>query len=303
MIIVSVIITTYGNPVFLTECINSAINQSFHAFEIIVVDDNNPNSKYRADTERILEKFLENTNNLTYVKHKKNLNGSVARNTGVSYAKGKYLSFLDNDDFYLEDKLLKCVDICERNKSNYVGAFSYCEFRRNRKIVGYQKNIKSGRFLVETLACSFPFSSGSNLFIRKEIYNELNGFDENFKRHQDYDFLARLFEKYDLLAIKEVLIIKNNENVNFLDVRGMINVKKQYLKKFDYLIKKSTIEEQNYIFSRNYISISEQALKANEYKIAIRYYYKALKRNGITFKDILRAFILALKSLIQYNIK
>jgi glycosyltransferase involved in cell wall biosynthesis len=298
MITVSVIITTYGNPVFLTECINSAINQSFNNFEIIVVDDNNPNSKYRSYTEIILDEFLKKTNNLTYVKHEENLNGAAARNTGVNYAKGKYISFLDNDDFYLEDKLLKCVEFCERNKSNYVGAFSYCEFRRNRKIVGYQKNIKSGRFLVETLACSFPFSSGSNLFIRKETYNELNGFDENFKRHQDYEFLVRLFEKFDLLAIEEVLIIKNDENVNFLDVRGMINVKEQYLKKYNYLIKNFRIEEQHYIFCSNYISISEQALKANEYKIAFRYYYKALKKNGISFKVILRAIVLSVKSII-----
>lgn len=298
MATVSIIITTFGRPVFLAECIQSAINQSYKDFEIIVVDDNNPNSIHRENTETILTEFLKETDNLKYVKHEKNLNGAVARNTGANYAKGEYLSFLDNDDFYLEDKLLKCVELCKQNNKKYVGAFSYCEFRINSMIVGYQKNIKSGRHLVETLACSFPFSSGSNLFIRKEIYNELNGFDENFRRHQDYEFLVRLFEKYKLLAIEEVLIVKNNENINFLDVRGMIKVKEQYLKKFDYLIQKLKLKEQKYIYYKNYISISEQALKSREYIIASKYYYKALKRNGIIFKDILRAMVLSFKSII-----
>ena len=298
MATVSIIITTFGRPVFLAECIQSAINQSYKDFEIIVVDDNNPNSIHRENTETILTEFLKETDNLKYVKHEKNLYGAVARNTGANYAKGEYLSFLDNDDFYLEDKLLKCVELCKQNNKKYVGAFSYCEFRINSMIVGYQKNIKSGRHLVETLACSFPFSSGSNLFIRKEIYNELNGFDENFRRHQDYEFLVRLFEKYKLLAIEEVLIVKNNENINFLDVRGMIKVKEQYLKKFDYLIQKLKLKEQKYIYYKNYISISEQALKSREYIIASKYYYKALKRNGIIFKDILRAMVLSFKSII-----
>jgi len=62
------------------------------------------------------------------------------------------------------------------------------------------------------------FGTGSNIFIRKSVVDELKGFDEAFLRHQDYEFLVRVFEKYTLEAIPEILVIKNNENLNLPDV-------------------------------------------------------------------------------------
>lgn len=72
------------------------------------------------------------------------------------------------------------------------------------------------------------FCTGSNIFVRRAVIDELNGFDEAFLRHQDYEFLVRLFEKYSLIALPDILVIKNNENVNMPDVVKMESVNKQY---------------------------------------------------------------------------
>ena len=79
MPLVSVIIATYRRPENLNNAINSVLNQTYPNIELIVVDDNDNNSEYRVSTEKIIDKFSENTK-LKYIKHKKNSNGAVARN-------------------------------------------------------------------------------------------------------------------------------------------------------------------------------------------------------------------------------
>ncbi|WP_394871551.1 glycosyltransferase family 2 protein, partial [Clostridium butyricum] len=116
MELVSVIITTFGVAKNLKRAIDSVINQTYSHFEIIIVDDNNPESFARKYTEKIISQY--NDKRLNYIKHKKNMNGAVARNTGIKYSKGKYISFLDNDDFYILDRLDRCVSIL-RNNNQY----------------------------------------------------------------------------------------------------------------------------------------------------------------------------------------
>ena len=80
---VSVIIPTYKRADYLTRAIDSVLNQTYNNIEIIVVDDNNSNSTDRKNTESIMQKYNENSK-IKYIKHSKNMNGSAARNTGVS---------------------------------------------------------------------------------------------------------------------------------------------------------------------------------------------------------------------------
>ena len=89
--LVSVIITTYCGSDNIARSIKSVLNQTYQNFEIIVVDDNDPNSKSRIDTEKIIEGFK--SDKIIYIKHPQNFNGSVARNTGISVAKGRFIQF------------------------------------------------------------------------------------------------------------------------------------------------------------------------------------------------------------------
>ena len=216
---ISVIIPTYGDPIYLDKAIKSVVNQTFKEWELIVIDDNNPETLEREKTENILKKYLFN-NKVTYIKHEKNKNGSAARNTGIKIAKGKYISFLDSDDEYALNRLEKCYNLLE-NKGDllYSGVYTGCEFRRSGKTYNKFMNIKDGNFLIETLACTFMFCTGSNIFIKADTIRQLGGFDESFLRHQDYEFLVRYFEKYKLLAIPEILVIKNNDNVNAVNTQ------------------------------------------------------------------------------------
>lgn len=296
---ISVIIPTYGKPVFLKQSIESVVNQTFKDWELIIVDDNNPETDERRNTEVIVESFLKRDSRIQYIKHERNKNGAAARNTGFAVAVGEYISLLDSDDEYLPTRLQKCFNIMDSAPKNFAGVYTGCEYRKGGKTFSIVKDVKSGNFLTETLACTFQFCTGSNIFVRKRVVDELQGFDETFLRHQDYEFLVRLFEKYSLEAIPEVLVIKNNENFNVPNLRKMEKVKVQYLEKFKNLIDSLPIKDQKRIFYSQYIGLAESAMRSGKYKDAIPFYKKADEYFTIHWKEWIRMLAFPIYNLIH----
>jgi glycosyltransferase involved in cell wall biosynthesis len=301
MILVSVIIPTYGRPIYLGKAILSVLNQSIEELELIIVDDNNPNTTARIETQNIINKYTDKR--IVYIKHDYNKNGAAARNTGIKVARGEFISFLDSDDEYMPDRLKLCCQKINNYDNNVAGVYTGCEFRKGGKKYHTETKIKSGSFLINTLAGNFKFCTGSNLFIRKSVINELNGFDETFIRHQDYEFLVRLFLKYSLVAINDVLVVKNNENFNLPDARKMIKVKQLYLEKYKFIIDTIPICKKKYIFSTHYISIAESLLRCGEINEAHKFYRKASKLQHISIKNQLRrvALLIANAKKIKLN--
>lgn len=298
MFIVSVIIPTYGTPLFLKKAISSVSAQSLSDWELIVVDDNNPDSDARKETEQLMCSY--NDHRIKYLQHPYNKNGAAARNTGLAEAKGKYIAFLDSDDEYLPQRLEKCLSVMESAPSNVAGVYTGCEFRRGGEVYHIEKTIEPGNFLTQTLACTFRFQTGSNIFVRKSVVDELGGFDESFIRHQDYEFLARLFEKkYELAAIQEVLVVKNNENVNLPNVEKMIAVKEQYLNKFKTVIETLPQKDQHYVYHTQYVLVAEAALRTKNKKIAKEYYRKASSISPLTTKEQLRRLVFTIQNIVK----
>ena len=296
---VSVIIPTYGKPIYLKKAIASVINQTFKDWELIIVDDNNPGTDARKNTESIVGSFLGIDDRIKYIKHDSNKNGAVARNTGFAIASGKYISLLDSDDEYMPSRLEKCVGIMEVATDSIAGVYTGCEFRRANKTYNKYTNVKAGNYLVETLACSFMLCTGSNIFIRKDIVDELNGFDSTFLRQQDYEFLVRVFQKYSLEAIPELLVVKNNENFNLPEVTKQIEIRKQYLNKYNYIIEHLSEDKKNYIYHHNCINIAENALLQMQFKIANEYYKKSKFYTTMSIKESFRKTVLSVYALIR----
>lgn len=299
MATVTVIIPTFGNPKFLCDSIISVLNQTFTDFELIIVDDNNPDTESRKDTEELVNRLMQQDSRVKYLKHMKNMNGAVARNTGFAVAQGKYISFLDSDDEYMPDRLQKCFDVMENASDNIAGVYTGCEFRRGGKVYHIEKNVKPGNFLVDTLACKFMFCTGSNIFVRKSVIDELNGFDGVFLRHQDYEFLVRVFEKYDLAAIPEPLVIKNNENFNLPNLEKQVAIKNQYLDKFKYIIDSLPQKDVNYIMHGNYINVAENAMAQNNFKVANEFYSKASQYGGLSAREWFRRFVFPIYNIVK----
>ena len=106
----SIIIPVYNTEKYLDKCLSSVFDQTFSDYEVIVVNDGSTDN-----SEKIIDKYLKKYDILSYFS-KENGGLSSARNYGVKKAKGDYLLFLDSDDYYESDLLLKLnesVDDCD----------------------------------------------------------------------------------------------------------------------------------------------------------------------------------------------
>ena len=100
---VSVIIPVYNSANYLSQCLDSILNQTLKEIEIICVDDGSTD-----DSLSILNKYSKLDNRIKILKQN-NKGGGIARNYGMSIAKGEYLIFLDSDDFFNENLLYETV--------------------------------------------------------------------------------------------------------------------------------------------------------------------------------------------------
>lgn len=280
---VSVVIPTYKRADRLTEAIDSALNQTYKNLEIIVVDDNDPNTQFRKTTEKLMLKY-QNNEKVRYIKHEKNKNGAAARNTGIKNAKGEYIALLDDDDLYLPQKIEKQVDFLDHNMQ-YAGV--YCGRIQNDKIIyGEIQGDLSEHILLETFSPTTPA-----LMFRKEALMDIRGFNENFRRHQDYELLLRFFRKYKLGAIREPLVeIGVNDGGNALHGKELENNKKQYLELFSDDINRIDSTQPGFktkVFIKTYRFIFFDDLSQRNITNAMKYYKKGCQLDFVAFnKDL-----------------
>ena len=104
--IASVIIPAYNAGLTICQAVDSALQQTFGAAEVIVIDD--------GSTDDTRQRLLPYGDSITYL-YQHNQERSAARNNGIRHAKGKYLAFLDADDYWAVDKLTKQVALLEQH--------------------------------------------------------------------------------------------------------------------------------------------------------------------------------------------
>ena len=117
--LVSIITPSFNSSKFVQECVNSVVSQTYTNWELLIVDDfSQDNSKelllnLKKKDERIKVTFLD-----------KNIGAAEARNIAIQQAKGKYIAFLDSDDYWEKEKLANQIEFM---KSNDV-AFSFSSY-------------------------------------------------------------------------------------------------------------------------------------------------------------------------------
>ena len=110
--LVSIIVPVYNTENdLLTRCVNALIGQTYENCEFIIVDDGS-----KPETANFLDSLKSDSRFI--VVHQENGGASVARNTGLTYVKGKYFSFFDADDYCSNDIIEKLVDAAETNNSD-----------------------------------------------------------------------------------------------------------------------------------------------------------------------------------------
>ncbi len=251
---ISIIIPTYKRNEHIERAIESVLNQKGN-FELIVVDDNDSNSIYRKKNIENLKKY-EKYKNFIYVKHEKNKNGAAARNTGIKIAQGDYITFLDDDDEFEEKRIEKIESVILKSDVDFLCSGVYLKkdgILIQKKMPGLDKNINE--LIYELLNQKSFIITGSNMVCKTEIVKLISGFDENFSRYQDMEFLIRYLEKSKTVyLIEEYLVSKNiDDDSNVPQIDKLISINEQFLNKFKQQIQNSSSEKT--ILSNNYYKL------------------------------------------------
>ena len=114
MPLISVIIPVYNVEKYLAKCVDSVLSQTFPDIEILLIDDGS------TDSSPIICDEYSNKYPFISVIHQENKGLGGARNTGIKNATGKYLFFLDSDDFIHNEALMRCYSIAEKHSCDLV---------------------------------------------------------------------------------------------------------------------------------------------------------------------------------------
>lgn len=193
----SVIIPTYNRAAFIEETIQSVLEQSYPHYEIIVVDNCSTDN-----TAELLEPFIR-ARQIQFIKHEENYERARSRNTGMSAARGDFVTFLDSDDFMYSDNL--------KDAAEYAGAHPNAKCFHNlfELVDGERKVIYTFKFPSlknQTKAIAYGnFMSCIGDFIHREIYTKYR-FDTRpaVTGSEDWDFWLRVLADYKVGRIEKI---------------------------------------------------------------------------------------------------
>lgn len=192
---VSIIIPTYKRNELLSRAIDSSLAQTYLNIEILVIDDNTPNSSYRAQTEKIMDKYSHN-NKVIYLKNKENVGGSLARNRGIQAASGEFVTFLDDDDEYNPNKVERQLAFMVKNGCDM--SFSDISLVNEKgKLVDYRCFADIPQFNRETLLKYHIMRhiTGTPTFMyKREKLVDIGGFDD-VSMGQEFYLMIKTIEK------------------------------------------------------------------------------------------------------------
>lgn len=207
MIKVSIIIPIYNGQKYLRQCIQSVLDQTLKEIEIICIDDGSTDCSVE-----IINSFLLKDKRIVLFQQK-NQGAGIARNLALKKAKGKYVSFLDADDFYLDkDALNIMVNICEIKK--IIACASLRKYIKNDVIESdkiFQNMEKNIILNYEDFQIDYNYQDF--LFLREHLI-EKNIYFPSYRRFQDPPFLVRaLYEAKQFIVANVYLYAYRVPNI------------------------------------------------------------------------------------------
>ncbi len=232
--LISIIVPVYNREKCITRCLDSIINQLYKNIEIIVVDDGSTDNTYE-----VLLEYKIRDNRIRVLK-KNNGGVSSARMYGLNNASGKYVGFVDSDDYIEKEMYLKLYSaICE-NESDMAVLYDYVVKKRDGNP---ESCITNDIALKKICMLEFPTSVWAGLY-KKEIALQV-GFDTNIHFFEDFYFNFQVLEKTDKVSIVNGHYYRYEKSDNSCNSSGLnwkrlscLNVIPTLLektKKFDFL--------------------------------------------------------------------
>ncbi len=283
--LVSIILTSYNQPLQLKRALNSILNQSYRNIEIIIVDDHS--------TDGISEIFIKNMasqypEKIKYHIQAKNIGIAKNKNTGFKLASGELITYLDGDDYYLHNKIE-----CEINQFLQTPNLDvvYSNFRladeNNDHIYNWIENrneIKEGYIFDDIIQRDFPKGI---LFrcelMRASVLKNINYYTENIKAYHDWDSRIRYAPFAEIGYSDNIGSVYVQDNEGISKRMNQIHLLKElewvYRKNLHLLVKQHNRSEAKGLIKQFYLTLAEEVFRKVKLKESPELYWHIIRHN------------------------
>ena len=193
---ISIIIPTLNSSLTINKCIKSVLNQTYKNFEIIILD-----SYSKDNTLNKIRNLKSNKIKIFSISKKKKL--SDIRYFGILKSKGEFICFLDSDDYWHKSKLEKQYSLIKK-KNLIICSTNFSLIKKNKvKSFFFKRIIK-----FDDLLFSRPIAN-SSIMIKRNLIKEISRKYRLTLYAEDYLWLLKVSEKYDIYNIQKNLTFLN----------------------------------------------------------------------------------------------
>jgi len=271
-ILISIILNCYNGERYLKEALKSINVQSFKNWELIFWDNRSTDS-----SKKILFDTIKNKKKIKYFYSKKHTSLYAARNLAIKKAKGHFIGFIDSDDTWEKDKLLKQVKLFQDKNVGVVYGNSWLKKESNnkkRKFINYK--MKSG-LIYNDLINNYNVGILTALIKRELIKKKKKVFNDRYNIIGDYDLFIRLSKKNKFNVIQEPVATYRihetnfsvlNKDIEIEEFNHWLNKNKSILSKKNYItIKKRVkfLEFLNLKFSKTFLSCLKFFVRSSKF--------------------------------------
>ena len=235
MIKLSIIVPVWNVYDYIDDCLKSLVKQTLKDIEIIVVNDGSPDN-----SQEIIDKYVKKYPDKVRSYIKENGGQGSARNLGIKKARGKYLSFVDSDDFVDPDFAKDMVTIAEDEKADIV-ICDMVDLYKDKKIYHDCTNIKNNLSIIHSVC---------NKIFKKELFDDIEFLSKVW--YEDLNILLKLYPKIKRISVihkgyyicncRDTSTMNNNNSNKNKDVIVAIENAKAYL------IKNKLYNESDYAY-------------------------------------------------------
>ena len=175
----------YNAEKYISEAIESILNQTFKDFEFIIINDGSTDS-----TPNIIDKYARLDKRIIVLNNEKNLNIAESRNRGVEIAKGKYIATMDSDDRALPDRLKNQLEFLESNKGIAI-SIGNINIMDGKGVFQYTRNYPVADKDIRSKVYRFNPFPNPTIMCRREVYEKNGKYNNAYVPIDDFDFWLR----------------------------------------------------------------------------------------------------------------
>jgi glycosyltransferase involved in cell wall biosynthesis len=267
----SIVIPTYNRAAFISETIESVINQTYSDWELIVIDDGSTDN-----TKEIIQAIIQNDNRIKY-RYQNNSERSAARNNGINNSNGEYICFLDSDDQFLPNHLEILYEEIIKKKTP-IALFFTNQLNSLNNILSKENTVA-----LSSPALLYLFEYAiipARICVHRNILKE-EQFDIDITIVEDMILWVRISDKYPVFHIQKETVIytlheDNSININNTGAQKRLEGLLKFFHRYPQITNKISKRQQKKLLGDTLFNIAKYHIYHNHKYNAINYLVKSL---------------------------